>query len=260
MTALMSEPRVVARASTIVERRDCPLEVAGAEVRATEGGARSFVGHASVFNSRTAIGNPLQWGWYEEIDEAAFNKTLAEADVRFLIDHDSRMVVARKSAGDLRLSIDSVGLAVDADLDTELSYVRDLVRNLEKRRITGMSFGFYVVRDEWSVEQVETSDGQTADVEVRRILEVRLIEVSAVTFPAYEDTDAGVRSALAEIRSERLGDAPDSSPDAHREAPAPVDETTRDETDSTPADEATSDLRNLQLRALAQRARAQALR
>lgn len=65
----------------------------------------------------------------------------------------------------------------------------------------------------------------------------------------------------AEVRAERLGETPRTSPDAHREdTPAPTDEVTRDENDSTPAAEATSDLRTLQLRALEQRATAQKLR
>lgn len=153
-----------------------------------------FAGHAAVFNSRTAIGNPLTWGFYEEVADGAFTKTLTEGDSRFLVDHDTAMIVARVSAGDLRLEQDDIGLAVDADLDPELSYVRDLVRNLERRRITGMSFGFQVVKDEWRIEQLETVDGQTVDVEVRIMQELRLFEVSVVTFPAYEETDAALRA------------------------------------------------------------------
>lgn len=254
MTTTTDARKVVAKLGKTVEQRDCPINAADVEIREADDGVRSFVGHASVFDSRTAIGNPLSWGFYEEIDRGAFDKTLAEADARFLVDHDSRMVVARKSAGNLTLSTDEIGLAVDAELDLELSYVRDLARNLEKRNITGMSFGFQVVRDEWTVEQVETNDGNTADVEVRRILEVRLIEVSAVTFPAYPDTDAGVRSMVAEVRAERLGDT-ELPPTAQEDEPAPAEEATRDEEGSTPTEEVTLDLRDLQLRSQALRDR-----
>lgn len=181
--------------SATVERRGYALGSTDFQLRAAgDDTAPVFTGHAAVFDTRTAIGNPLTWGFYEEVAPGAFTKTLSEGDARFLIDHDTSLLVARVTAGDLRLAQDRIGLATEADLDTELSYVRDLVRNLEKRRITGMSFGFYVVKDEWNVEQVETSDGQTADVEVRRITEVRLLEVSAVTFPAYEETDAALRA------------------------------------------------------------------
>lgn len=195
-----------------------------------------FAGHAAVFDSRTAIGNPLRWGWYEQIAPGAFTKTLSEGDARFLVDHDSRLLVARVSAGDLRLSEDEVGLAVDSDLDVELSYVKDLVRNLEKKRITGMSFGFYVVRDKWETEEVETSAGDPIDVEVRTILEVRLLEVSAVTFPAYEETDAGLRKMCDEIRSLRHDET--SSP-AQGEGSAPPEEGTRSDSEDAPPEEGT---------------------
>ena len=219
-------------ASNVLERRIRPFSDTDARLIRAEGDEESqkFVGHAAVFNSRTAIGNPLKWGWYEEIATGAFTKTLGEGDARFLVDHDTRLLVARKSAGDLRLSEDATGLAVDADLDTELSYVKDLVRNLDKRRITGMSFGFYIVKDSWTTEIVETSDGQSVEVDVRRIEEVRLLEVSAVTFPAYEDTDAGLRGLremCEEIRSSRV---PQSSPAAQAGDPEPAP-ATRDSAD-----------------------------
>ena len=176
------------------ERRDLTLATAGLQVRAVEGGGPGFTGHAAVFNSRTAIGNPLTWGFYEEIAAGAFTKTITEGDARMLVDHDTRMVVSRVSAGSLRLAQDQVGLAVDADLDTELSYVSDLVVNLRNKNVTGMSFGFRVVKDDWEPVEIETVDGDKAEAELRIIREVQLFEVSAVTFPAYEDTDAGLRS------------------------------------------------------------------
>lgn len=180
------------------ERRGLTLAAAGAVVVRGEDddSAARFVGHAAVFDVRTAIGNPLTWGFYEEIAAGAFTKTLSEGDARMLIDHDSYFVVSRVSAATLRLAQDKTGLAVDSDLDVSLSYVADLTANLRNGNITGMSFGFYVVKDEWTTETVETSDGQSAEVEIRRILEVKLIEVSAVTFPAYEETDAGLRHSL----------------------------------------------------------------
>lgn len=188
------------------ERRGLTLSEARVEVRADEDGANPrFAGHAAVFNTRTAIGNPLTWGFYEEIAPGAFTKTLDEGDARMLIDHDPYYVVARASADTLELSQDKIGLRTDAALDTGLSYVRDLIANLRNGNITGMSFGFYVVKDDWDVETVETSDGQTAEVEVRTIREAKLVEVSAVTFPAYEDTDAGLR-ALVVPALRRRGD------------------------------------------------------
>lgn len=190
------------------ERRDLTLATAGVQLRANDNqGAQGFDGHAAVFNSRTAIGNPLTWGFYEEIAPGAFTKTIDEGDARFLIDHDTRMVVSRVSAGSLRLAQDQVGLAVDADLDGELSYVRDLVVNLRNKNITGMSFGFRVVKDDWETVDVETTSGDKAEAELRIIREVQLFEVSAVTFPAYEDTDAGLRSVGVALAARGDADA-----------------------------------------------------
>jgi HK97 family phage prohead protease len=186
------------------EWRGLSLADAECEIRETEGEKR-FFGHAAVFNVRTAIGNPLRWGFYEQVSPGAFTKTLSEGDARFLIDHDSYYVVSRVSAGTLYLAQDSRGLAVDSALEDELSYVKDLKTNLRIQNITGMSFGFYVVKDDWDTETVETSDGNSAEVEIRTIQEVKLIEVSAVTFPAYEDTDAGLRHVKRALL--RRGDA-----------------------------------------------------
>lgn len=185
------------------ERRRLSLSAASAEIREEgddeESREQRFHGYAAVFNSRTAIGNPLRWGFYEQIADGAFTKTLSEGDQRMLIDHDSYYVVSRSSAGTLNLAQDKRGLLVDSALDGELSYVRDLRANLRNGNVTGMSFGFYVVKDDWETEQIETSDGQAAEVEVRTIREVRLIEVSAVTFPAYEDTEANLRAVATAL-------------------------------------------------------------
>jgi HK97 family phage prohead protease len=187
------------------ERRDLAKVVARLEIRKDDDGNERFDGHAAVFDQRTAIGNPLRWGFYEEVAPGAFSKTLNEGDARMLIDHDSYYVVSRKSAGTLRLNEDGIGLHTDSALDTTLSYVADLKANLRNGNITGMSFGFYVVKDDWSEEQVEAKDSNgdtvSVDVEIRRILEVRLIEVSAVTFPAYPQTDAGLRAVVRALRS-----------------------------------------------------------
>lgn len=178
------------------ERRDLALTDAGIT---TPDEGRRFGGYAAVFNSRTAIGNPRTWGFFEEIAPGAFTKTLAEGDQRFLINHDSTFVVSRVSAGTLRLSQDVRGLVVDSALDDDLSYVKDLKTNLRNGNVTGMSFGFTVPdgKDEWRTEKIPGLDGEPdIEVEVRTLRELKLPEVSSVTFPAYEETAAGLRHSL----------------------------------------------------------------
>lgn len=190
------------------ERRGLPSSAARLEIRNlvdaagdTARAGSAFRGYAAVYNQRAAIGNPLTYGFFEQVAPGAFTKTLQEHDQRFLVDHNSMYVVSRVSAGTLALLSDGNGLAVDSRLDAELSYVRDLMANVRNGNITGMSFGFQVLRDEWVRENAPTIDGDTAEVEVRTLIEVRLVEVSAVTFPAYTQTAAELNSvATALIR------------------------------------------------------------
>lgn len=195
------------------ERRRLPLDSAGVCVRAEGdegdeggGGPERFHGYAAVFGVRTAIGNPLRWGFFEEIASGAFATTIAEDDARKLIDHSPYYVVSRRTAGTLLLAEDERGLAVDSALDDGLSYVRDLKANIRNKNITGMSFGFVVTDDTWLTEQVEVPGFDApVDVDVRIVNEVKLIEVSSVTFPAYDDTEADLRSVATALV--RRGDA-----------------------------------------------------
>lgn len=185
------------RATDKIEIRQRGAAESDLSLRATTGDP-TFFGHAAVVNTRTSIGNPLTWGFFEEVDARAFDRTLTEADPRFLVDHDTAKIVSRVSSGDLRLSVDGTGLVVDSDLDQEVSYVKDMARNVDKRRITGMSFGFVVTKDAWSTVDIESVDDKgktfTTQADLRRILDLDLWEVSAVTFPVYEETDAALRA------------------------------------------------------------------
>ena len=55
-----------------------------------------------------------------------------------------------------------------------------------------MSFGFTVILDRWSYED---------NIDVRELLKVKLYDVSPVTFPAYAQTECGVRSLVDVIRT-----------------------------------------------------------
>lgn len=153
-----------------------------------DGGPGTFVGHAAVFDTRTAIGDPKSWGFWEEIDPAAFNRALGEKqDVRFLVDHDPSRLLARTKSGTLELSTDRKGLVTEAQLpDTTLG--RDTRVMIDRGDLSQMSFGFIPKAMEWT----ELDDGE----ELLRVLDLDLFDVSVVTFPAYDETDASVRSAV----------------------------------------------------------------
>ena len=182
---------------TELEKRGGDL---GVEVRADEDGKRTLKGYAAVFNSDTTIGD----FFIERIDPAAFNGAIG-ADVRALVDHDTGRVIGRTKAGTLRLEIDNRGLKVEIDVP-DTADGRDLWTLVERGDVSGMSFGFRVTKQEWD---------ETGDMPVRTILEVELFEVSAVAFPAYDNTAIAVRSLEAtREEAERIEDEKRKNADA----------------------------------------------
>lgn len=166
------------------ERRMLAAE--GIEVRAQteENEAIGFTGHASVFNSRALISGWMG-EWIEEVAPGAFRKTISEADIRMLINHDENLLLARNRAGTLRLKEDKIGLATDADM-APTSYALDLAISLGRGDISQMSIAFEVVKETWDYD---------SEPMVRTIEEIRLWDVSVVTYPAFTETDASLRSA-----------------------------------------------------------------
>lgn len=167
-----------------VEKR---CRVQRVEMRADDG-KMTVAGYAAVFYEEADIG-----GWYREvIAPGAFAKTIQAQDVRAFFGHDRGRVLGRKSAGTLRLQEDAKGLFVEIDLP-DTSDGRDARTLIDRGDISGMSFGFEVVRQEWD---------ETGDVAKRTILEVVLEEVSIVSMPAYDGTSIALRS-LEDARKER---------------------------------------------------------
>jgi HK97 family phage prohead protease len=156
------------------------------EVEARAKGSSIYVeGYASVFDKRS--GN--LGGFVERVKPSAFDKTISEADVRALWNHDPQYVLGRSKAGTLELSIDQSGLYYRSLLPNT-SYARDLAELLERRDVQESSFTFFKVQDDWAVNE----NGEAE----RSLIEVGLIDVAPVTFPAYPDATSGVarRNAL----------------------------------------------------------------
>lgn len=168
------------------------------ELRENDNGGATFTGYAAVFNSPS---EPLPFR--EKVAPGAFKKTLRDrGDKKLLWNHDSGQILGSTRAGTLRLTEDTNGLLVEADLpNTTLG--RDTRELIERGDVDSMSFGFTTIRDKWS-----------ADGEERTLEAVRLHEVSIVAFPAYKATAGTVnvrslfRLALrAEVDAEALADA-----------------------------------------------------
>lgn len=155
-----------------------------------------------VFNSETDL------GWFREtIASGALDKTDLK-DVRFLVNHDLNKIPLARSRNNnenstMRLKVTERGLEIEADLDVENnSEARSLYSAVERGDISGMSFMFSIRDYKWT--DVDT------DSPLRTITDIsQVIEVSAVTLPAYESTEISARdktaldSAKASLDSER---------------------------------------------------------
>ena len=146
-------------------------------------------GYAAVFNEWADI---IPGVFRERIAPGAFRKTIREADVRALVNHDPNYVLGRNRASTLQLHEDKHGLAVEIE-PPDAQWARDLMVSMKRGDISQMSFGFRPVK--WTEEV-----GEKASDPLKITLdEVTLFDVSVVTFPAYKQTEAWARSAIASI-------------------------------------------------------------
>ena len=167
------------------------------EVRAESGEKGNIItGRPIVYESKTDL------GWFDEIIERGALDGSDLTDVRFLVNHDiSKIPLARSRRNNgnstMQLSPDYEGMAIEVQLDTENnSEARSLYSAVQRGDITGMSFMFSIDDEEWSDLESEHPTRH-----VRKIGSV--VEVSAVTFPAYESTEINARSKEA-LESARL--------------------------------------------------------
>jgi len=161
------------------------------EVRAEEfEGQKIITGRPVVYDSRTDL------GVFDEIIERGALAETDLRDVRFLVNHDiSRIPLARSRRNNgnstMQLVVDDEGLFVRILLDIENNTeARALYSAVQRGDITGMSFMFSVSKDKW--------EGRDTEHPLRRITKIAsIVEVSACTFPAYEDTEIYARSREA---------------------------------------------------------------
>lgn len=158
-------------------------------------------GYATTFNQPYELYRADDVIVYEVVDENAFNET-DMSDVIMQYNHEGR-VFARIKNNTLGITIEKVGLAIEADLDG--TYIgRQLKQEIRGGYTDKMSIGFGDVKSEWSREE---RDGII--IETRRIVRVgKLYDVSAVSTPANDYTSISVRNltdgVLEKLKAERL--------------------------------------------------------
>lgn len=165
-----------------------------------------IVGRPIVYDAKTNL------GWFDEIIERGALDNADLKDVRFLVNHNTDMIPLARSRNNnanstMQMSVDEQGMAIRVNLDTENnSDAKNLYSAIKRGDITGMSFMFSIDSEEW--------DDLESEHPTRKIKEIgRVLEVSAVTFPAYDATEISARdkealdnakAALESARSQSL--------------------------------------------------------
>lgn len=151
-----------------------------------DGAQRDIGGYAAVFNSPTVICGYFQ----ERVAPGAFAGAIKSCDVRALFNHDANYVIGRNTAKTLVLTEDDRGLSWRAT-PPKTTWASDLAVSIDRGDISGCSFSFVPTIEEWDY---------SGEMPMRTIIECDLYDVSAVTYPAYDDTSVALRT-LQEARS-----------------------------------------------------------
>lgn len=191
-----------------LERRSYAFEV---RAEGDEQNGSTITGRPIVYGSVTDI-----CGEFAEIIEPGALDGADLTDVRFLVNHDiNRIPLARSRNNNenstMQLTPDKDGMSMKAVIDTaNNATARELHSAVNRGDISGMSFMFSVAEDRW--------EDMDSDYPTRHIIKIAsVIEVSAVTFPAYEDTEINARSgtlesaraALESARKTKCNNAPE---------------------------------------------------
>ena len=189
ITSALPAPR--SEDMSMIEERKTAIRSAeritmAAEVRAiaTEDGSLKIGGYAATFNNEATGLN-----FREVIAPGAFKRTLStDNPVFLLINHDTESLpLASTQSGTMSLREDQTGLYMEATLDPKNPRAAELASALERGDVDKMSFAFTVA-----------PDGDTRSEGLRTLTDLDLFEVSVVTWPAYDATSVGMRSAESE--------------------------------------------------------------
>lgn len=150
-----------------------------------EAGQGVIEGRPVVFNERTNL------GYFDEIIDRNALANCDMRDVRLCLNHDTSYVYARSRNNNenstMQIGFDDMGMYFRANLDIENSpKAQDYYAAVRRGDMDKMSFMFVIGEDKW--------EGLETDHPLRTITSIeRIVEISAVTFPAYEGTSISAR-------------------------------------------------------------------
>lgn len=155
------------------------VDITNVQTRSKDNEPLKISGYAVVFNSRASIGDFFD----EQISPGAFKRALSEnGDIRALFNHNWDKVIGRTKAKTLTLREDDKGLYFELELPNT-SYARDLAESMERGDINQCSFSFNATKEDWDYN---------SDPALRTVIEADLYEISIVSIPAYDDTEAAL--------------------------------------------------------------------
>lgn len=168
-----------------IDVRSLPTSFKTRDVQDEQGNTQHVIsGTAVVFNQQSS---PMPF--VEVISDQAFNG-VDLSDVKLLYSHDFGNILARTDSGTLQLNLNDNGLDFTATLpDTQLGH--DVYTDILNGNLKGMSFGFTIDDDSWSVEN---------GVQVHTINQIGVIaEISITSLPAYTETSLMVQRSLDKL-------------------------------------------------------------
>ncbi|MBD8005825.1 HK97 family phage prohead protease [Bacillus norwichensis] len=153
------------------------------EIREDDDGNRTLSGYAVKWERKSQVLGYF-YKFREQFKKGAFADSLSKDDQRFLWSHDTGKVLGRTKNNTLRLEEDSIGLRFELDLP-KTTLGNDTYESIKRGDVDGVSFGFRMEDHE-----IEEPDD---DLPLRTVKKARLLEVSAVAFPAYPDSEVSAR-------------------------------------------------------------------
>lgn len=152
----------------------------------SENEGRHISGKAISFDTQS---NDI--GFIEILHRGCISQELIDSsNIVFLYNHDYNQVIARANKGKGTLNIDLRDDGVYFDLDVPNTTMgNDLLENIRLGNITQCSFGFRYANEEGAYK-----DEKIDDVWYRNVYKIgQLFDLSAVTYPAYDDTYVNAR-------------------------------------------------------------------
>lgn len=144
------------------------------ELRAKENDGNKYIVGIIPYNSESED----MFGFREVIAKGAFTKTIKENKIFALIDHNTTLSLGNSKNGTLTFEDTDEGLICTIQINEYVSFARDLYEQVSRQDVSGLSFGFNVIKEEWKDNN-----------RLRILQEIRLFEISfGVVFPAYAET------------------------------------------------------------------------